>query len=236
MSEALTSRQRGVPLVDLITSLSAVNNPSSLKIKTGCRTILPDWRQLNHRATLLLSFLALARSGQATAFSVNLSHDLRSTLVYSSTSARDIIRNRITRELAKQFRRDIPFAFTLELDSGGRLHFHGAAGIGPAERDQLKACLKRAGGDWNSSHGGVYQVDLRDLHNAQGWADYISKTLRGKDSALAKAVIGKSRSMTRLARNLYADLRQLLDGIDDKVTPVRISYLTAIDRFPILTQ
>jgi len=82
--DALRRLRAGEPLVSIIDSLSDEESPHHLILKTGWRTVLPDWRELSTVTKELVRQLALHRTGTATAFNVNLGRTLLAKHVYGS--------------------------------------------------------------------------------------------------------------------------------------------------------
>lgn len=221
-------RKNGTPLVRIINALSDPEALGHLIIKRRWRTVLPKWRELNAVTKDLLRHCALHQI-EAFAFSLNLGEEVLATHGYGDVRSRNSLRNRIAKELREEFKSDVPFTFTIEADSSGRLHLHGSVGVAIANRERVKNCLKKAGGKWAHSGGQAFQIKLENLYNPAQWHAYLAKEFSPSDPVAAKRLVAKSRSADRLAKALYDEMLQFLQDHAKNLDVARVGYLTSAE-------
>jgi hypothetical protein len=98
--------------------------------------------------------------------------------------------------------------FWVESRPGEREHIHGAIILPPNRPDAnktVKSALAAAGGNWTPKGN---QVDLRHMHNPQGWLTYITKWQRGTIIRLGDpSVAAATMDLRKSARRWYEEAR-----------------------------
>jgi hypothetical protein len=140
-------------------------------------------------------------------FSLNLGTALHDSLTPGSTSARDTVRNRISRALQSKFRRKVPFIMVLEETYQGRLHVHGVIQATRDEMSIVDVALRAAGGPWTAHRGEDRQLVVKPTWGAHGWWEYVIKRLQGVDDARKGDWIGWSLPAKRAAVGLHRQVR-----------------------------
>jgi hypothetical protein len=173
----------------------------------GRRTGVPAWRCVPADLQVLFGVLALADAGEAVAFTLDLGTKLLERLVAGTKTARDEVRNRISRDLKSQFGLDVPFVVVLEVNWRGRLHAHGVVGVGLKDEARLVAALRKAGGQWTATNGEHHQVKVTDMPCPVGWSDYITQSLLRLPAEQHGDWIGWSWPAIRAAKHLHDCVR-----------------------------
>jgi hypothetical protein len=157
---------------------------------------------------LLFGLVALDEAMETLTFSLNLGTALHDTLTPGSTSARDTVRNRISRALQSKFRRKVAFIMVLEETHQGRLHVHGVIQATRDEMSTADAALRAAGGTWTAPRGEERQLVIKPTWGAHGWWEYVVKRLRRVDGSRMADWIGWSLPAKRAAIDLHRQVRR----------------------------
>jgi hypothetical protein len=125
----------------------------------------------------------------------------------------DEIFRRINRHLKNRLKRPVDFFVALEASRSviETLHVHGAISVGN-DLSLIREALRSAGGAWREGAGRARQLDMRPIHESDGWAHYcckdFSKTRRlMRKHDMSGSLVMVSRDLQRKAKSLYEDDR-----------------------------
>jgi hypothetical protein len=139
-----------------------------------------QWRDLSDIAKAEYCHKALQTFEPVHAYTLNLRHDIEA-LARTKPNSCQYVRDRMAAELRKGLGRRVDFIAAFEeadvFDEVSRrwrprLHVHGEMAVSVEEAELARACLRRAGGEWetNRQHQAKTWPDPDD-----GWVGYIAK-------------------------------------------------------------
>jgi hypothetical protein len=171
---------------------------------------LPVWAHSSDRVKLTFANHALVSLGElwsdVAAFSLNLTPE---RIDEAQRQPKGFI-DSLKRDLDRVFDRligEVPsYWFGAGATRDGRLHIHGAIHISKADAPIIRTALSAIGGEWPTGHA-EYQLDVRPMHDADGWVRYVLK--QGPSARLI--ITGKSltipKELRRAGHRRYDALR-----------------------------
>lgn len=173
-----------------------------------------SWRTLTRTEKAAAAIRHVALAG-GSAVSLNLGIRREASLL-NHEDPRRLFQKHLNKHLVAAGLRGLPFALAFEVTpeaSGSvRLHVHGAietAHLTRIELDRLHDALRRAASFSSGAIGGERQLDMRPIHDAAGWIDYViedqAKTRREMN---VDDIWLLSQPMLRRAKETFEGLRQ----------------------------
>lgn len=171
--------------------------------------------RLNH-AEKFSAAVGHAAAVKGVAISLNLG-DRREDLLRHHANPRRRFMQNLHRHLKDAGFERMPYAFAFELapdKDGGRLHLHGVldtSGLTENDLDRLRDVLCKAASPAAGPVSGDRQVDLREIHAASGWTDYILKsaTRTARELGIDHPFM-MNTPMNRAARAHFENLRSII--------------------------
>jgi hypothetical protein len=181
------------------------NDDSKASKKT---TRIHAWEHTTDYAKVVSANRAIALTGRAYAFTLNLSPKQIAAANDNLKGFTDHFKRRISRSLTRADTANAVYWFAVDVTPAGRPHLHGAIedndNLG---RDSIERALCAAGGKWASIHHARRQCDLQPLCTPDVWANYCLRN-QGK---VKRLIVGKAVSITgplrRRAKCYYDALR-----------------------------
>lgn len=167
---------------------------------------LQAWEHTTDVAKVVFSNRALAMSGRAYAFTLDLSPKEIAAANDNAKGFTDYFKRRISRNLKRMAGVATPiFLFGVDVNPAGRLHLHGGIEANDNDLDAIKAALVAAGGVWAHKRGQHYQCDLQPMYTPDVWADYC---LHGQ-AKVRRIITGKAISIAMPLRRRAKELWSL---------------------------
>lgn len=155
------------------------------------------------------------KAAKGLAMSLNLGIRREGMLLYHEDPHRRMMQN-LQRHLSASGFKDLPYAAIFEMSprqDGGRLHLHGVIDTSGLSRDdlpRLEDALRKAASEAIGALGGERQLELKDLNDAPGWADYMLKSVTHTAQELRidrEKIFMMNQPMRRAAKSFFESLR-----------------------------
>ena len=213
LAEAVKREAVEHPAPTSLPSLTASNDNGKRRARG-----LASWDDAGELPQLIAVNDGLADFGTPWAWSLNIHPDLIRAGNDNARGILDFLRRRVVLNLKRSLGRAVPMWLAIETDDEGRPHLHGGLALNDNDnRDDVRACLERAGGAW--SRQGSAPVDIRLQWRPIGWAAYplkrVARTRRdlrksvGLDADAPVTVWSCSNDLRAAGKAIHAGLRRL---------------------------